>query len=251
VAGLRRRVVMVSGRRPWRPQLPTNHTAHEAQKGRNRMKNHKARRSLSVACATACTLALSAAILQPVQAHPRRPRVNPPPVPEEIQVPAGSRAFLEGHAVGTQNYVCLPSGAAFAWSLFTPEATLFDDDARQVITHFFGPSPTDGAFRPAWRHSRDTSTVWAQLIAPSSDPNFVAPGAIPWLRVDVVAAQEGPTGGRALNRTASIQRVNTSGGMAPSTGCSASTDVGKKAIVPYAADYIFYVGPNTEVDDDN
>ena len=79
----------------------------------------------------------------------------------------------------------------------------------------------------------------------------MAPGAIPWLWLHVVAAQEGPTGGRALNRTTHIHRLNTSGGVAPSTGCGASTDVGKKAIVPYTADYFFYVGPNTEVDDDN
>jgi hypothetical protein len=28
--------------------------------------------------------------------------------------------------------------------------------------------------------------------------------------------------------------------MAPSAGCSLSTDVGKKAFVPYEADYFFY-----------
>jgi Protein of unknown function (DUF3455) len=221
-------------------------------KNRNTPENHKARRTLSLACATAFALAFGVGLLQPAQAHPRRHRINPPPVPEDIQVPAGSRAFLEGHAVGTQNYVCLPSGTAFAWILYTPQATLFDDDARQITTHFFSPSPADGAFRPAWQHSRDTSTVWAQLAAPpSSDPDFVAPGAIPWLRLEVVAAQEGPTGGRALTRTASIHRVNTSGGIAPSTGCGAATDVGKKALVPYTADYFFYVGPNTRLDDDN
>jgi hypothetical protein len=211
----------------------------------------QARRTLSVACATAFALAFAMALLPPAHAHPRGHRVTPPPVPEDIQVPAGSRAFLEGHAVGTQNYVCLPSGTGFAWILFTPQATLFDDDARQVMTHFFSPSPLDGAFRPAWQHSRDTSTVWAKLVTPSSDPHFVAPGAIPWLRLEVVAAQEGSTGGRRLTRTAHIHRVNTSGGIAPSTGCGASPDVGKKALVPYTADYFFYVGPNTEVDDDN
>jgi Protein of unknown function (DUF3455) len=37
-----------------------------------------------------------------------------------------------------------------------------------------------------------------------------------------------------------IQRVNTSGGVAPSTGCAESADVGSKAFVPYTADYFFY-----------
>ena len=47
-----------------------------------------------------------------------------------------------GHGVGTQNYVCAAlrrSGVAFV--LFTPEATLFNDDDEQVTTHFFSPNP--------------------------------------------------------------------------------------------------------------
>jgi hypothetical protein len=34
--------------------------------------------------------------------------------------------------------------------------------------------------------------------------------------------------------------VNTAGGIAPAAGCSAAADVGKKALVPYTTDYIFY-----------
>ena len=77
--------------------------------------------------------------------------VTPPPMPGDIQVEAGNHAFLVGHAIGTQNYVCLPSGGGFAWSLFTPEATLFKDEDRQLITHFFSPNPDqDGAIRATW-----------------------------------------------------------------------------------------------------
>jgi hypothetical protein len=56
----------------------------------------------------------------------------------------------------------------------------------------------------------------------------------------VVGDQEGPTGGSSLTTTTIIQRLNTSGGAAPSTGCSRKKDVGKKAFVPYTADYFFY-----------
>ena len=45
-------------------------------------------------------------------------RVIVPPVPAGIEVSADNKAFLVGHAYGTQNYICLPSGASFAWSLF-------------------------------------------------------------------------------------------------------------------------------------
>jgi hypothetical protein len=127
--------------------------------------------------------------------------IVPPPVPPDLQVPAGNKAFLEGHAVGTQNYICLPcpnattpaamcpDASGFAFILFTPEATLFNDDEKQIITHFFSPNPDEnGTIRATWQHSRDTSTVWAMTIASSSDPTFVAPGAIPWLLLEVVGA---------------------------------------------------------------
>lgn len=46
------------------------------------------------------------------------------------------------------------------------------------------------------------------------------PSAIPWLLLEVVGEQDGPTGGHKLTETTFIQRLNTSGGVAPSTGCT-------------------------------
>jgi hypothetical protein len=37
-----------------------------------------------------------------------------------------------------------------------------------------------------------------------------------------------------------IQRLNTTGGVAPVEGCSVSSDVGKQKLVPYTADYYFF-----------
>ena len=172
--------------------------------------NQTTRRILLIACATALAVAFTVSLPQPAHAD----RVTPPPVPADLQVPAGNKVFLVGHAVGTQNYVCLPSGTGVALTLFTPQATLFDDDDKQVITHFFSPNPVEnGTIRATWQHSRDTSTVWAALVATSSsDPDFVAPGAIAWLLLEVVGAQDGPTGGDTLTETTFIQRLNTSGG---------------------------------------
>jgi hypothetical protein len=190
-----------------------------------------------IACVAALTVAFIASLSQSVRAG----SVTPPPVPTDIQVPAGNKAYLEGHAIGTQNYICLPAGAGFAWTLFGPQATLFSDDDGQVITHFLSPNPDEGGTpRATWQHSKDTSSVWAFAIAISSDSAFVAPGAIPWLKLQVVGAEDGPTGGDRLSETTFIQRLNTSGGVAPSTGCSVAADVGKKAFVPYTADYFFY-----------
>jgi hypothetical protein len=174
-------------------------------------------------------------------------------VPGDIEVAPGNKAFRVGHAFGTQNYICLPTSTGFAFALFTPEATLINHhDRQQVITHYFSPNsnpfhPADkGVIRVTWEDSRDTSIVWGAVEKSSSDANFVAPGAIPWLKVKAVGAQDGPTGGDRLSGTTFIQRLNTVGGSAPSTGCAALKDVGTKAFVPYTADYFFYFDPNAD-----
>lgn len=171
--------------------------------------------------------------------------VTPPPVPAGIEVEPPNQAFLVGHAVGTQNYECQPvkSLGRVGWVLFTPQATLFDERNEQLITHFFSPNPHEGSIvRATWQDSRDTSTVWGSVLKSSSDPNFVRTGAIPWVKLEVgeTRAQAGPTGGETLLRTTFIQRLNTEGGAAPPTGCDVPTDIGKKAFVPYKADYFFY-----------
>jgi hypothetical protein len=118
---------------------------------------------------------------------------------------------------------------------------LFNDDDKQVITHFLSPNPDEnGTLRATWQHSRDTSAIWAMAIQSSSDPAFGASGAIPWLLLQVVGVQDGPTNGAKLSKTTFIQRLNTAGGVAPSDGCTESTDIGKRMFVPYEADYFFY-----------
>jgi hypothetical protein len=195
--------------------------------------NRITRRILLITCATVLAVAFIVALPQPAHAG----NVTPPRVPGSIRVPAGNVAFLEGHAVGTQAYICLPSG----WTFFGPQATLFNELDEQVISHFLSPNPDEsGTPRATWQHSQDTSTVWAMATASSSNPSFVESDAIPWLLLQVVGTEDGPTGGQKLTPTTFIQRVNTSGGIAPSTGCTLPTDVGKKALVPYEADYFFY-----------
>jgi Protein of unknown function (DUF3455) len=210
-------------------------------------REHQATRIMFAACVSALVMAFTVALPRPAHAH----RVSPPPVPAAIQAPAGSKAFFEGHAFGTQDYICLPAGTGFSWTFFGPQATLFNHDTDQVITHFLSANPFEGNTpRPTWQHSRDTSTVWAVSSIPSSDPHFVAPGAIPWLLLQV-KTQDGPTGGHTLTATIAIQRLNTAGGTAPPTGCSLSTDVGRKVLVPYTADYFFYKFPQNDLDDDD
>jgi hypothetical protein len=204
-------------------------------------------RILSIGSATALAVALTASLPRTAHAHP----VTPPPVPEKIKVQEGSKAFLQGRGVGTQNYICLPSGEGFRFVLFTPQATLFQNRGKQLTTHFFSPNPVSGAVQPTWQHSRDTSVVWASLVESSTDEEFVAEGAIPWLLLAKTEVQEGTTGGNTLTATTFIHRVNTLGGLAPTTGCASAADVGKQAFVPYEADYIFYSTPDEGEDDDD
>jgi hypothetical protein len=161
-------------------------------------------------------------------------------IPADLRVPAGHTLFLRASATGTQNYVCLPTASGFGWAFYGPQATLFRS-GTQVITHFLSPNPDEGGLpRATWQHSRDTSRVWANAVASSSDPRFVRPGAIPWLLLEVVGADRGPTGGTRLTETSFIQRIRTSGGVAPATGCDEAPNVGAKALVPYKTDYLFY-----------
>lgn len=169
-----------------------------------------------------------------------------PPMPADIHVPDGHTAFLKASAVGTQNYVCLPSASGLAWKFQGPQATLFvtlrwiaGEIEQQAATHFLSPNPAeeDAPARATWQSSLDSSAVWAKKIAESNDSAFVAEGAVPWLLLQTAGARSGPAGGAMLMQTTFIQRVNTTGGVMPSAAC---TEAGSIQFVPYTADYIFY-----------
>jgi hypothetical protein len=194
-------------------------------------------------------------------------KIASPATPDQITPPAGNTAFLVGHAKGTQGYVCLPTapGAASAsWTINNarPEATLFTTlfgQDFQIITHFLSPDthPNGNASNPVpfgsatWQ-GFDTSKVWAQVFnGPDGKPASIPAGSdascpntasIACLLLTSIGNEKGPTGGKLLADTTFVQRLNTKGGLAPSTGCSVATDVGRQALVPYTADYFFFRG---------
>jgi hypothetical protein len=173
-----------------------------------------------------------------------------------ITPPEGNAAFLAGHGVGTQGYVCLPSGSGASWAVNNarPEATLFTDvvgAAFQIITHFLSPveNPNDVGPKPprfgdaTWQSSVDSSRVWAQktnFVPAGSEASCPNTGAIDCLLLQAIGSKHGPTGGQILTKTTFIQRLNTNGGSAPATGCSAFADVAKQTLAPYSADYFFF-----------
>jgi hypothetical protein len=182
--------------------------------------------------------------------------ITSPTTSAAITPPPGNSAFLLGHGVGTQGYVCLPTGTGASWTVNNarPEATLFMSffgQSAQIITHFLSPNTNPNKFAPdplpfgnaTWQSSFDTSKVWAQTVhsvTAGSEPSCPNAGAIGCLLLQVIGAQQGPTGGKIMTPTTFIQRLNTSGGSAPAEGCSTSTDVGNQTLVPYTADYYFF-----------
>ncbi len=183
-------------------------------------------------------------------------KITPPTTPAAITPPAGNSAFLVGHAVGTQGYVCLPTSTGASWTVNSsrPEATLSASFLAQdfQINHFLSPDTNPNEFAPnpvpfgspTWQSSLDGSVVWAKALTPAvasgSDASCPNAGAIPCLLLQSIGSRSGPSGGKLMSQTTFIQRLNTSGGSAPAAGCSASTDVGKQTLVPYTADYYFF-----------
>jgi hypothetical protein len=213
----------------------------------------------------ACMAALALALLAGMTASPALAgRVTPPPTDPIITPPAGNTAFLLGHGTGTQGYVCLPTspGATTAsWTVNSsrPQATLFTtlfgSFSQQIVTHFLSPDTNPNMFAPSplpfgsvtWQSSFDSSVIWGNKIASVTagpDPPYTScpdSGAIPCLLVQVIGSQNGPSYPFGILTNATyVQRLNTSGGSAPATGCAVSTDVGGQVLVPYTADYYFY-----------
>jgi hypothetical protein len=188
--------------------------------------------------------------------HAAAQTITPPTTPAIITPPTGNSAFLLGHAVGTQGYVCLPKGTGASWTVIAarPEATLFTSffgPDIQIITHFLSPDTNPNQFAPkplpfgspTWQSSFDSSRVWGQTlqsIAAGSDASCPNAGAITCHLLQSIGSQQGPAGGKIMTQTTFIQRLNTNGGSAPAEGCTVSTDVGNQTLVPYTADYFFF-----------
>ena len=197
--------------------------------------------------------------------------ISPPTTPPIITPPAGNSAFLVGHAVGTQGYICLPTstgGSTASWTVKAarPEAALFQSffgQDFQIITHFLSPdtNPNEAAPNPlpfgspTWQSSFDSSKVWAQVplsnsttppspasIPAGSDPSCPNAGSIACLLLQSIGNQQGPTGGKLLAKTTFVQRLNTKGGSAPddADGCATAANVGNQSLVPYTSDYWFF-----------
>jgi hypothetical protein len=146
-------------------------------------------------------------------------------VADSLKPPLGQVLFLKAKAKGVQIYQCSVSpnnSKQFEWILKAPKADLLDDKGRKIVQHFAGPTwkATDG--------SSVVGQVKAKVAAPSSS-------AIPWL----LLTAKTHAGVGILRKVASIQRLDTQGGKAPSKGCNAQK-LNTEIQVNYQATYYFY-----------
>jgi hypothetical protein len=146
-------------------------------------------------------------------------------VPAILKVPAGNETAFQARATGVQIYVCNPAASdptQFAWTFKAPEAKLFDADGTVLGTHYAGPT---------WESSSGGKVVGAMLQStPAPDGD-----AIPWLLLQAKPADDAGV----FRGVTFVQRLHTTGGKVPATGCDAAS-VGREARVPYTADYFFY-----------
>jgi hypothetical protein len=136
-----------------------------------------------------------------------------------------STLFLVAHATGVQKYMCQPNGT---WLFTDPEATLAKTTGapRQIGTHFLNFATG----RPVWQ-LEDGSSVEAARTASAA----AGPGNIASLLLQAVDTAAGPDGEK-LAGTTWVQRLNTSGGVAPAGTCTP----GDTTAVPYTTDYFFW-----------
>lgn len=152
-------------------------------------------------------------------------RLAEPEVPETIQVRDGSKLFLVAHAVGVQIYACNAAPGGYRWDFVAPQAELFDGNGKLIGSHFGGPT---------WQ-AKDGSRVIGQRV----DGVTVDPTAIPWLLLSAKSTAAGFDGDR-FTGTSFIQRIATTGGLAPASAeCNEST-AGSTDEVAYTADYAFW-----------
>jgi len=133
----------------------------------------------------------------------------------------GSKLFLVTHATGVQKYTCQANGT---WLFTDPEATLFKTTGtpKEMGSHFLNFATG----RPVWMLQDGSSVEAARKAAQPAGAGNIA----------LLLLETATTTGDRLGATTYVQRLNTSGGVAPAGTCTP----GDRAAVPYTADYFFW-----------
>jgi hypothetical protein len=131
-----------------------------------------------------------------------------------IDVPSGAQLLLSAKGKGSQVYTCTDGH----WTLKVPDAKLFDENGKQIGTHFAGPT---------WKLN-DGSEVKGKAVATQPSPDS---GSVAWLLLQALP----DSGSGQFAHVTYIRRTETHGGVAPKEACTSG-----ELSVPYTADYSFY-----------
>ena len=148
--------------------------------------------------------------------------VTAPSVPAPLQPSAAEEPAFMLHANGVHVYECRPNlNGGFQWVFANPDATLTDGTSARAVQ--VTPNTFEG--------STDRSVVSGRVraVAGAGGDN------LPWMLLS--ARSTADTG--LFAGVTSVQRVNTTGGVAPRGGCGEST-AGSEARIDFSADYYFY-----------
>ena len=191
-----------------------------------------------------------------------------PATPSEIAVPAGQKVAQTFLGHGTQNYACQEKAdeSGFEWTFKALQAELLDSSEKKVGSHYAGPtweapdgSKVVGEVRA--RAASKDSIPWLLLSAKSNAGTGLRHFAEVLSQGRNASRPKGVATGRRFSRKWSqpkrsvggamivknalfskvtfIQRLSTTGGLAPTTGCEAAT-VGSEAKMTYTALYVYF-----------
>lgn len=180
------------------------------------------------ALAAACSVLLGACSIMPSWLGGSRAAAesfSQNSLPDAVKVPTGHRVALETVGVGEITYECrAKAGApgAFEWVFVGPRADLMSRSGAKLGL-YYGPPAT-------WAAMDGSKVTGTQLaVAPAGAGN-----------IPVQLVKTNPTAGSgAMADIAFIQRTTTQGGVAPAKPCDGA-GVGRKEVVKYQADYIFW-----------
>ena len=164
----------------------------------------------------AATFAIIAATIVPAQGANGLEPILPEGC-EDLQPSVENQAVARVFASGVQLYMW--NGTS--WAFVAPIATLYSNDnaSAEFGTHFVGPT---------WRSRSGSLVVGKNPVRCTPDAD-----SIPWLLLEADRTE----GSGIFANVTYIQRVNTSGGKAPSYPGSFP---GEEARITYTTDYIFY-----------
>ncbi len=156
--------------------------------------------------------------------------ISTPDVPAEIAVPAGNKVLYHCYASGVQIYQATESTTTpgqYVWTFVAPSATLYEKPnyTKQVGTHYAGPT-WEATLGP----KKNLFVVGTKLSSVTEDAS-----AVPWLLLQAVP---GTDPGNFLKITF-IQRLYTTGGLAPATAPTAD-QLSMQVSIPYTAEYYFF-----------